>query len=146
MSRSRYAVPALLLCLVAGSACDYNILGDGDWCTHSEGCDSNGGGWFDFDLRLTFNGVVTSAATGEAIVGVTVRIEAPARGWTETVLTGSTGYYVTNGLPDPKAGDCVELSVSFTREGFEPLRISDFPQLTCARGFTWVNVSLIPTP
>lgn len=147
MSRSRYAVLPLVLYVFAGTGCEWNLTGNQDPCLHSEGCDANGGGgYFDVNVALMFNGVVTSATTGEAIVGVTVRIEAPARGWSETVLTGSTGYYVTNGLPDPKAGDCAGLSVSFTREGFEPLRISDFPQLTCARGFTWVNASLTPTP
>jgi hypothetical protein len=102
-----------------------------------------GGGW-NFGLSLSFNGLVTSATTGELLVGVTVRMEAPARAWSETVLTDSAGRYRTDGLPDPKAGGCVGLSISFSREGYQPLRI-DFPQLTCGGGFPQLNASLTPT-
>ena len=146
MSRSRHAAPTLLLCLVAGTGCQPNISGI-EVCTHSEGCDSNGGGWnFDFDVPLSFNGLVTSATTGEPLAGVTVRVEAPARGWNDTALTNATGRYFANGLPSPKAGDCAGLSVSFSKEGYQPLRIIDFPQLTCGPGFPEVNASLTPTP
>lgn len=142
MSRSRYAVLPLVLGLVAGTACEYNL-------TDSEPYD--GGvrccGWpFPIPSILIFHGVVTSAASGERLLGVTVRIDAPARGWSETALTDSAGYYVTNGLPDAVAGDCAGLSVSFSRDGYQPLRLVDFPLLTCGPGYGYVSASLTPTP
>jgi hypothetical protein len=148
MSRSRCAALPLALGLFAGTACTFNPTGGGEVCLHSEGCGGGGGigGGWDFRFPLSFSGLVTSATSGEAIAGVTVRIEAPARGWSETSLTDRTGHYVTNGLPDPKPGDCVGLSVSFSREGFQALRVTDFPLLTCGPGFPQLNASLTPTP
>lgn len=134
----------LALGLFAGSACNADLSGV-DLCLHSEGCGRGGGGW-SLSVPLSFSGLVTSAPTGRLLSGVTVRIDAPARGWSETALTDSTGHYVTTGLPNPMAGDCAGLSVSFSREGFLPLRVTEFPRLTCAPGFPRLNASLTPTP
>jgi hypothetical protein len=144
MSRSRYLVLPLALGLLAGAACSWDLTGFQEICLHSEGC-GGGGGW-DFHLPLVFTGVVTSATTGKSVAEVTVRIEAPARAWSETVLTDSTGRYVTTGLPGPVAGDCAGLSVNFSRDGYQSLRIVSFPQLTCSPGAMAVDASLTPTP
>jgi hypothetical protein len=148
MSRSRFLVLPLALGLLAGTACSWNLTGSQDVCLHSEGCGGGGGigGGWDFRLPLVFSGVVTAATTGEPIAGVTVRIEAPARAWSETALTDSTGRYVTTGLPGPVAGDCAGLSVTFSRPGYQSLRIVSFPQLTCSPGAMAVDASLTPTP
>jgi hypothetical protein len=141
MSRSRYAVLPLVLGLLAGTACYLDDLSGVEVCLHSEGCPE-----FVQDPYLGFYGQVTSAATGELLQDVTVRIEAPARAWSDTVLTSVSGNYMMEGLRSPAAGDCAGLSVSFTRAGYQPLRVSDFPGLTCARGFWQVNRGLIPIP
>lgn len=93
---------------------------------------------------LVFHGVVTSAPNGAPVFGVNVRIVAPGRGWTETAVTDSAGYYKANGLPNPSAGDCAGLSMEFSQEGFQPLRVIDFPSLTCQAGFGWLSVVLMP--
>jgi hypothetical protein len=148
MSRTRYAMLPLALGLLAGTACSWDLTGSQDVCLHSEGCGGGGGigGGWDFRLPLVFSGLVTSATTGKSVAGVTVRIEAPARAWSETVLTDSTGRYVTTGLPGPVAGDCAGLSVSFSRDGYQPLRVVDFPLLTCGPGYADVSVSLMAAP
>jgi hypothetical protein len=145
MSRSRYAALPLLLGLFAGTASCLDLTGLDDICLHSEGCSGDGGGG-SFSFPLSFRGWVTSAPAGQLLVGVTVRVDAPARGWSETVLTDSTGRYVTDGLPHPRAGDCAGLSISFSREGFQPLQVTTFPVLTCGPGFPQLNVTLTPTP
>ncbi len=52
---------------------------------------------------------------------------------------------MTSGLPSPAAGDCAGLSVTFTRDGYQTLRLVDFPLLNCTRGYGPVNASLTPT-
>jgi len=145
MSRARYAVLPLVFGLFAGTACGWDLTGLDNICFHSEGCD-NGGGYWDLDLPLSLNGLVTAAPTGLPLGGVTVRIEAPARGWNETVLTDSTGRYFSQGLPKPVAGDCAGLSVSFSREGYQAVRVTEFPGLICGGGYPQLNASLTPTP
>ncbi len=145
MSRSRYPLFPLVLGLFAGTACSFNPTG-GDICLHSEGCGGGGGGGDFGPLPLSFGGLVTSAPAGQPIAGVTVRIDAPARSWTETVVTDSAGRYGTLGLPDPKSGDCVGLSVTFSRPGYQALRVTDFPTLTCGPGYPRLNVTLTPDP
>ena len=146
MSRSRYALLPLVLGLFAGTGCEWNLTGNQDPCLHSEGCDGDGGGGGSFfPSTLLFWGVVTSAETGESLAGVTVFIEAPARGWSESALTGSGGAYTTIGLPSPAPGDCAGLSVTFSRDGYQTLRLVDFPLLSCARGYGYVIASLTPT-
>ena len=145
MSRSRYTLLPLALGLLAGTACSIDLTGLEDICLHSEGCGGGGGGWH-FDFPLSFSGLVTSDPSGQPLAGVIVRVEAPARGWTETVLTDSTGRYVTAGLPHPAAGDCAGLSISFSREGFQPLQVTSFPTLTCGPGYLQLNVILTPIP
>ena len=144
MSRSRYAALPLLLALSAGTACVSDLSGI-DVCTHSEGCDSNGGWGIEFDIPLGINGIVTSATTGEPIAGVSVRVDFPARAWSEGVLTDSTGRYPTVGLTSPKAGDCAGLSFSFSKDGYQPLQVTEFPGLNCA-GYFQLNASLTPSP
>ena len=147
MSRTCYAALPLALGLFAGAGCTLSPTAARDICLHSEGCGTGGGFGGGYEIRaLSFNGFVTSAPTGETLAGVTVRIDAPARGWSETALTDSTGHYLTEGLPLPRAGDCAGLSVSFSREGYQPLRVTEFPLLTCGPGFPLLNVSLTPTP
>jgi len=144
MSRSRYAVLPLVIGLFAAAACTFNPTGV-ELCLHSEGCSTGGGfGWT--KSELSFHGLVASASTGQSLAGVTVRIDAPARGWSESVLTSSTGYYYSTGLLMPIPGDCSGLSVTFSREGFQPLRVIDFPLLTCGPGYLQLNASLTPTP
>ena len=144
MSRSRYAAP-LLLGLFAGTASCFDLTGFEDICLHSEGCSGDGGGG-SFSFPLSFSGWVTSSLSGQLLVGVSVRLDAPACGWSETVLTDSTGRYAAKGPPDPKAGDCAGLSVSFSREGYQPLQVTTFTELTCGPGFNQLNVTLTPTP
>jgi hypothetical protein len=146
MSRSRYAALPLLLGLFAGTASCLDLTGLDDICLNSEGCDGGDDWGVNFSFPLSFSGSVTSAPAGQALAGVTVRVDAPARGWSETVLTDSTGRYVTNGLPQPGPGDCAGLSVSFSREGFQPLQVTSFPTLTCGPGFPQLDVALMPTP
>jgi hypothetical protein len=61
-------------------------------------------------------------------------------------VTDSAGRYLASGIPGPAAGDCKGLSVSFSKVGYQPLRITDLPQLTCAPGVSDVNTSLTPAP
>ncbi len=146
MSRSRYAALPLALGLLASTACgDLTGLGS---CLHSEGCGGRGGGLGGgyVNTQLSFNGSVTSASTGRPLVGATVRIEAPARGWSDSVLTDANGHYVTTGLSLPAAADCVGLSVAFSQPGFAPLRVTDFPQLKCEPGYPKLDASLQPSP
>jgi hypothetical protein len=142
MSKSRNAALPLLLGLFATTACWDLGTGD-DFCFHSEGCPE-----FVPDPHLVFTGTVTAAVSGEALTGVTVRIEVPARGWSETTVTDSRGLFVTqNPFPNPAARDCAELSVSFSAPGYQPLRVSDFPGQACLAGLSFlVNVSLTPSP
>jgi len=146
MSRSRYAPLFLGLGWLAGTACGVDLTG-AELCLHSEGCE-RGGGWngWNFSFPLSFSGLVTSAVTGHSLPGVAVRFDAPARSWTETALTDSTGLYVTNGLPSPMPGDCTGLSLSFSAQGYEPLRVTDFPSLSCGPGYPRLNARLTPTP
>jgi hypothetical protein len=95
---------------------------------------------------LIFSGIVTSAQTGLSLSGVTVLIDAPARDWSDEVLTDSTGHYGSLGLENPAPGDCAALSISFSREGFQPLRVTDFASLTCAPGYLQLNASMTPSP
>jgi hypothetical protein len=145
VTRSRWAALLLALGLFGGAACaDFTGVGGG--CFHSEGCDDNGGGLGggNYVPSLNFTGLVTSAQSGQALAGVAVRVDAPARGWTGTAITDSAGHYVTDGLSYPMADDCVGLSVSFSREGFQPLHVVDLPQLSCAPGFAELNGALVP--
>lgn len=144
MPRFHYPLLPLALGLLAGTACSFNATG-ADICLHSEGCGGGGGGW-KFTPPLAFNGLVTSASTGQPLAGVTVRFEAPARASIETVLTDANGRYGTLGLADPKSGDCVGLAVTFSRPGYQALRITDFPTLNCAPGSNQLNASLTPEP
>ena len=147
MSRFRYVVLTLAFGLLAGTGCSWDLTSSGDVCLHSEGCGGGGGVGGGFDLRLLgFGGLVTSATTGESLPGVTVRLEAPARGWSESAVTDSIGRYAVIGFSGPVAGDCAGLSLSFSRDGYQTLRIVDIPQLVCAPGATQVNASLYPTP
>jgi hypothetical protein len=140
MRRPRYAVLPLLLGSLVASACQYDITGDG--------------GIYDGGVKiplptistLIFHGLVTSAAGGELLPGVTVRIDAPARGWSETVVTGPSGDFWTDGLLHPAAADCVGLSATFSRDGYQALRVVDFPLLTCGPGYADVSVSLTAAP
>src|ERR1043166_1749249 len=143
MSRSRYAALPLVLSLFAGTACTSDIAGTGNFCFHSEGCDG-GGGYSVFTYELAFYGLVTSAESGQSLAGVTVRIDVPLRGWSDTVLTRSDGNYYSAGVLVPSPGDCAGLSVSFSREGFQPLRVTEFARLTCGSGFLQLNASLTP--
>lgn len=143
MSRPRYALLFLGLSWLGATACGVDLTG-AELCLHSEGCE-RGGGW-NFSIPLSFSGLVTSAVTGESLPGVTVRFDAPARSWTETALTDSTGLYVTKGLPSPMPGDCTGLSLSFGAQGYEPLRVTDFPSLICGPGYPRLNARLTPTP
>lgn len=122
--------------------CQWDLGGpSGEVCLHSEGCTE-----FTPDPpSLSFAGLVTSAATGEPLAGVAVRIEAPARASSASTVTDSAGRYWSYGLPDPKAGNCAGLSVSFSKAGYEPLRVTDFPQLTCGPVVSQLNASLTPT-
>jgi hypothetical protein len=124
--------------------CDLTGLGG---CLHSEGCGGRGSGLGGYvNTQLSFNGLVTSASTGQPLAGATVRVEVPARGWNESVSTDSTGHYVTKGLSFPLTTDCAGLSVDFSQPGFEPLRVTDLPQLRCEPGFFKLNASLRPNP
>jgi hypothetical protein len=145
MSRFRLVVLPFALSLVAGAGCAVDLTSI-DFCVHSEGCSNDGGGWGSFGpSALSIGGVVTSATTGQSLVGVTVRIDAPVREWSETARTDSTGRYATSGLQLPKAGDCVGLSVTFSRDGFQPVRVTDF-EFTCDPGYPLVDARLTPIP
>jgi hypothetical protein len=133
----------LVLWLLAATACTSDLAGTGNLCLHSEGCDG-GGGSGGFQYELAFYGLVTSAQNGQSLAGVTVRIEVPLRGWSDTVLTSSTGNYYSAGVVVPSSGDCAGLSISFSREGFQPLRVTEFARLTCGSGFLQLNATLTP--
>ena len=143
---SRFGSLALVLGLVATVACgDLTGLGGGG-CFHSEGCGDGGGigggGWTPTELRIT--GVVTGAPTGQPLAGVAVHLQVPVRAWADTVVTDSTGDYLTK-LANPIIGDCAGLSVTFIREGFEPLTVKDPQGLTCRDGSFRLDASLIPS-
>jgi hypothetical protein len=140
MSRSRHAILPLVLGLFAGTGC-------GEWFPTTASDPYDDGVSIPIpDFSLRFYGGVTSVLGGGGLSGVTVRIDAPAREWTVTVETDSAGHYITAGLPGPFTNACTGLSVSFSREGYQPLRVIDFPQLTCERGYWRVNARLTPTP
>jgi hypothetical protein len=141
MLRSRHAALYFALALFATTAC-WDTTGI---CLHSEGCGA-GNGSFDTRPPLTISGLVTSDSTGGPLANVVVGVDFPARAWAQMVLTDSAGRYTASGLPGPAAGDCAGLSVSFSKEGYQPRRVIDFPQLTCVTGLYQLNTSLTPTP
>jgi hypothetical protein len=147
MSRFPFVALSLALGFVSVTGCaDLTGL---DLCGHSEGCGGGGGsglgGGWNFNVQLSFHGKVAVAGTGVALAGAAVRIDLPVRKWSEQVVTNSAGGYSTVGLPHPAAGDCTGLSVTFSREGFEPFRVTEFPGLSCVIGSVELNATLTPT-
>ena len=145
MPRSRHVALCLVLGLLAGTGCEWDLGPLDVVCLHSEGC-TEGRGETDSRPLLGFSGLVTSAVTGEPLAGVIVVVELPVRTWTQMSLTDSAGRYLASGIPGPAAGDCNGLSVTFSKVGYQPVRVTDFIQLICAPGVYQVNTGLTPAP
>jgi len=132
MRCSRHVALPLVLGLAATTACSSPSGVDNEDRTGTLG------------PSLIFSGTVVSTRTGEPIFGVTVWVDAPARGVSDSVATDVTGNYLTNGLRDPAPGDCAGLTLTFEKEGFRPLRIT--PSASCAPGVAEVSARLMPHP